>query len=225
MWNKIKVIALIKYPQFFFSILKSEKVHLGGLGIVCIFTDYVVKIRILKRIKEIEEEEKERGFLLLSSLEEERDKFIFINHKHSFIQRGRLYLEKIDGNSLSIYIKEDDLEQFLYFFEKSIKILLQKYKESGFYHGDFHVDNIILNKKDIFFIDFEFKYVEELNGYELEADILKFVFYLKIYKKDFFIKYRKEIVEIILKYFESERLKYAEFVMHNYLKDEMNEIL
>ena len=223
--EKRQVIALLKYPKYFFYILQSERVYLGGLGIVCISTNIVMKIRIQKRIKKVLEEEKQRGFLLIATLEDERDKFKKINKRDAYIQNNILYLERINGYSLGHYIDENDIENFFDFFERSIVLLLKYYRKNGFYHGDFHIENIIVTQDGyINFLDFEFQYVMELKGYEVEADILKFLFYLKIYKKEFYLKYFDVLKKLVFNYFKVERLKIAKSVMDKYLKDEINEI-
>ena len=215
--QKRKMIAIFKYPSFFKHIMTSEDVFTGGCGIVFVRRKKVIKIRIKKREEAIKYEMKKRGFLTVATLDEEKNKFeTFNNRRKCSLENNVLTMPRIEGVRLEEYI---DTENFFHYFALSIETLM-KY---NLYHGDFHPGNILLNGNNVYFIDFEYKYTDVLKNIELEADILKFIFYVKRYYGDFYMRNIKHF-KMIFDYFEKENLIYARNIMKCYLKDEINEI-
>ncbi|MEO1927630.1 MAG: hypothetical protein ABGX26_02965 [Nautiliaceae bacterium] len=214
---KHKILAILKYPYFFKEIIISNDVFTGGCGVVFVKKEKVMKVRIKNREEEIKKEIAKRGFLVLNSLEEEKEKFEHFNKKFICkLENNILTMPRIKGVSLESLIEEDD---FFNYFILSIEKLIN----SNNYHGDFHPGNILIDNKEIYFIDFEYRYNDLLKNLEYEADVLKFIFYIKKYYTNFYWE-NIEKFRVIFNFFEKTKLIRAKNIMKNYLKDEIDEI-
>ncbi len=215
---KHKILAILKYPYFLKEIIISNDVFTGGCGIVFVKKEEVMKVRMKNREEEIKKEIAKRGFLVLNSLGEEKEKFKYFNKKSVCkLENNILIMPRIEGVSLESLIEEDD---FFDYFILSIEKLIN----SNNYHGDFHPGNILIdNNKEIYFIDFEYRYNDLLKDLEYEADVLKFIFYIKKYYPNFYSE-NIEKFQVIFNFFEKKKLIRAKNIMKNYLKDEIDEI-
>ncbi|WP_456471460.1 hypothetical protein [Caminibacter sp.] len=214
---KRKIFAFFKNPLNLPLILLSKDVRVGGLGFVFILENKIIKIRDKKRVKKVENEFNDFELWNLENIEYEKEKFQKLNNKKAVIIDDKLFLEKIDGDSLVNYLEK---EEFLVFLEKAI-IKLKKID----YHGDFHLDNILVGQNgEIYFIDFEYSYHSRLKGYEKEIDILLLLYELKKQFPKFFKVSVIELKGLIFRHFEKNNLLKAKELIKNYLKDEIDEI-
>jgi tRNA A-37 threonylcarbamoyl transferase component Bud32 len=201
-------------------IFKISRVYISGYHFTLVGKKWVIKIVNPKREALLSKEILKYKFLQLNNTIEEKEKFMIANNKQAYIANDILYIEKINATMLSSFL--EDQERFLHYFEASIVKLLKLNEDVGFYHGDFHMDNILVSTSTIYFIDFDYQYTNYIENLKIEADILKFIFFFQKYHKNHYRLYQDELKMIVLKYFNYQQLNHAKIKMKYYLKDELN---
>ena len=205
---------------------KVLNIYNSGIYYTIELENVYIKIQNKKRQKTISKSWKLFPLMEYNSLEEIRDRFVGLNKnkKAHIIQKdcSVLVIEKIDALPLSAYINHDN---FMFLVDKSILKLSQIHKKEALSHGDFHLDNILVNEQlEIFFIDFDFKYRLTVKEHELECDVLKFLHYLKIYYPKVYKTYKVALKDMIFSYIEKDRLQSANDLMKDYLQGSLDEL-
>ncbi|WP_456457108.1 hypothetical protein [Nitratifractor sp.] len=222
---KIKLLKLAKVINFISCNLnliglfkhKVLNIYDSGTNFTLELEKSFLKIPNPKRQKEIKKKWALNYLVEFNSFDEMKRKFVLFNKKKAHIvKRNKLIMQKIDARPLSCYINSQD---FLNLLNKAFS----KLKSSDLDHGDFHIDNILVDgRKELFFIDFDFKY-RERSGYEFEYDLLKCIFHLKKYYFESYKNYKCQIMKTALKYTDKQRLYKAKENMQFYLQGSLDE--
>ena len=215
-----KLYAISMQPKKINFFLKSEDIFYGGQFITCIQDIIICKILNPKRAKELKLNDPWLRLVDFASMQVQKEKFIIYNDKNSYIKDNILYFEKIQAKPLSFII--DEKLDFLNNLNQSIKKLKE---EKNLSHGDFHIDNILIDREEnIYFIDFEFIYKQQLLGYEYEADVINLYFLLYKNYKNYYLLYKNELLSMLFENFNKERVEKTLFLMRSYLKEFADEI-
>ncbi len=223
---KPKLLKLIKVMNFIscnlnqIGIFKHKVLNIydSGTNFTVEFEKSFLKIPNPKRQEEIKKKWALNYLVEFNSLDAMKRKFVLFNKKKAHVvKRNSLIMEKIDARPLSYYINSRD---FLNLLNKAFS----KLNNSDADHGDFHIDNILVNeKKELFFIDFDFKY-RESSGYEFEYDLLKCIFHLKKYYFEAYKDNKHQIMEVALQYTDRQKLHKAKENMQLYLQGSLDEL-
>jgi tRNA A-37 threonylcarbamoyl transferase component Bud32 len=186
-------------------------------------SEYLIRIPNNKRVEDVIKEFKNYDIWEIEKeniIRFKRENKIFkqVNQKESFLKNGLLYMERIDSVALSTYIQEKEI--FLVLLKKSI-LQLQEYKKKyGFSHGDFHIDNILVDQNNIiYFIDFEYRYKENFYRIEIYADIIILLNLLLIKYPHEYLLYKRDILHIIQAMDKKNDFIDTLKKMKNYLKE------
>lgn len=195
---------------------------MSGSNYTLMTKKYVIKVTNKKRQKKINIEYADFNLIEFSSFEEAKNKFILVNNKEAFIKNDMLFMERINGLNLSYYLND---EKFIHLVEKSFFLLKNLSNQYNFYHADFHLENILVDKNEnIYFIDFDYKYKQHIAPYEIECDVLKFLYFFKKYYFVEYKKYKNDLLFLVFSSFMKDDLLQAKKMMHNYLQGGLDEI-
>ena len=173
-------------------------IHTESFNYTLVLDSVVIKILNKKRFKELKKEFKEWGFIEIDNYENQRDKFKIVCNAPAHLYKDMLFIKKIDAISLSRFLNQK--EKFLNLLGISVKKLENLNKERGFYHSDFHIDNILAKNKHIYFIDFDYKYKDEYLEYAFYIDLVNLVFYFKRNYFEYYKKYKSDLEMIFSQY-------------------------
>lgn len=187
-------------------IFKPKTIFIAGTNYTLVNDTKIIKIPNKSRISNLQIEFQKCGIWEIVSKNEELKKFKYAsNGKGSLDSNGVLILEKIDARPLSSFL---NTEEFLSLFEKSIEKLIELENRFQFSHGDFHIDNILVDKQqNILFIDFDYGYTQKYLHNTSYKDILHLLFIMKREYKSSFSTSSQEIQNIVERYFQKDKLQ------------------
>lgn len=184
---------------------------------------YILKIPNKRRIIELKHEFSECGIWKLLDKNEEAVLFSSITNKNAYVdEKGVLFLEKIDAKPLSSFLEKEEL--FLSYFTKSMELLLVLNTEKNFVHGDFHMDNILIDDGTIFFIDYDYTYTQEYALFAPYNDVVHLLYVFKKYYPQAFQKYAMKLRIIVEKRYERNKLVESMKKMECFFKIGYNEL-
>ncbi len=206
-----------------FSLLYfCDDISVSGSNYTLMSKKYVIKVINKFRQKSIDLEYSDFNLIEFTSFEEAKNKFILANKKEAFIKNDMLYMERIDAKNLSLYLNS---KIFLNLVEKSFLRLKELSSKHNFSHTDFHLENILVDdRENIYFIDFDYKYRSNIAPYEMECDILKFLYFFKKYYSPEYKHSKSNLSSLVFNHFDRARLFEAKKLMNNYLEGNLDEL-
>jgi len=192
---------------FFSSSHKVHAIHTNSFHYTLILDSVVIKILNNKRLVELANEFLQWDFLEIDNYHNQKNKFKIATGFNAHVyKKNMLVMKKIDAVPLSSFIEEKST--FIKLMEKSIdKLLYLHINHNGFYHSDFHIENILIKDNEIYFVDFDFKYKEKYLQDAFYIDLVNLVYHLKKNYYDFFKKYKNDFTKSLFMYKISDAVK------------------